>query len=331
MFKSKFQIMYNSLKGRLDANMQQYVSIQPPVKTKFEAKYIIRMMIAIVTNAWRSYQLLSETIDIDTFTLSMFKKRLRNSGMPLQEFNYNLAIAHINSSTNPNFLNGIFQATTIDESITEAVNSVEINYSTLRDRLHNQFVPLKHRRRAFMNNRALLELRLAKNSEFQHKPHKIDGGKVKHCALCGVGQTRSECSDCLIPLCVFQGAHLSCFTLWHTERDLESSREAVLQTRNSERNDNCETVQKRRQLLAKNRKSTQSDSSDSSQHSRRRKFKRRTRGTPVSVARGGTPASNVGMRTPTSTVARGGNLQLQHQVLLQAVIQARLQSENHPD
>jgi hypothetical protein len=95
MFKSKFQIMYNSLKGGLDANTQQYISIQPPVQTKFEAKYIICMMIAIVTNAWRSYQLLSETVDIDTFTLSMFKKRLRNSGMPLQEFNYNLAIALI--------------------------------------------------------------------------------------------------------------------------------------------------------------------------------------------------------------------------------------------
>jgi hypothetical protein len=98
--------MYNSLKGGLDANTQQYVSIQPPVKTKFEAKYIICMMIALVTNAWRSYQLLSETVDIDTFTLSTFKKRLRNSGMPLQEFNYNLAIALINSSTNPNFLMG---------------------------------------------------------------------------------------------------------------------------------------------------------------------------------------------------------------------------------
>jgi hypothetical protein len=95
----------------LDANTQQYVSIQPPVKTKLEAKYIIRMMIAIVTNAWRSYQLLSKTIDVDNFILSMFKKQLRNSGMPIQEFNYNLAIALINSSTNPNFLNGIIQAT----------------------------------------------------------------------------------------------------------------------------------------------------------------------------------------------------------------------------
>jgi hypothetical protein len=124
-----------------------------------------------------------------------------------------------------------------------ATNSVEINYSTLRDRICNQFVPLKHRRRAFMNNRALMELRLAKNSDFQHKTQKIDGGKVKHCALCGVGQTRSECSECQIPLCVYQGVHLSCFTLWHTEKDLESSREAVLQSRTSQKNDECERVQ----------------------------------------------------------------------------------------
>jgi hypothetical protein len=243
MFKSKFQIMYNSLKGGLDANTQQYISIQPPMKTKFEAKYIICMMIVIVTNSWRLYQLLSETVDIDSFTLSMFKKRLRNSGMPLQEFNYNLAIALRNRSTNPNFLNGIIQATTSEQPTTEATNSVEINYSTLRDRICNQFVPLKQRRRAFMNNRALMELRLAKNSDFQHKTQKIDGGKVKHCALCGVGQTRSECSECQIPLCVYQGVHLSCFTLWHTEKDLESSREAVLQSRTSQKNDECERVQ----------------------------------------------------------------------------------------
>jgi hypothetical protein len=74
-----------------------------------------------------------------------------------------------------------------------------------------------------MNNRALMELRLAKNSDFQHKSQKNEGRKVKHCALCGIGQTRSECNECQIPLCVYQGVHLYCFVLWHTEKDLESS------------------------------------------------------------------------------------------------------------
>jgi CRISPR/Cas system endoribonuclease Cas6 (RAMP superfamily) len=143
MFKSKFQILYNSLYGGLDANTQQYVSIQPPVKTKFEAKYIIHM-IATVTNAWRSYQLLSKTIDVDHFTLSMFRKQLRNSGMPLQEFNYNLAITLICSSTNPSFLNGIIQATSNEQAMHIASDCIDISYSTLRDRIHNQLVPLKY-------------------------------------------------------------------------------------------------------------------------------------------------------------------------------------------
>jgi hypothetical protein len=103
MFKSKFQILHNSLKGGLDANTQQYVSMQPLVNKKFEVKYIIRMMKAIVMNARRSYQILLETIDVDHFTVSLIKKRLRNSRMPLQEFNYNLAVKLINSSMNPKF------------------------------------------------------------------------------------------------------------------------------------------------------------------------------------------------------------------------------------
>jgi hypothetical protein len=104
-----------------------------------------------------------------------------------------------------------------------AHDSIEINYSTLRDRICNQFVPLKYRCQAFMNNGAQMELQLAKNSDFQHNSQKIVGGKVKHCALCGIVQTRSEGSECQVPLCVYQGVHLSCFALWHTEKDLESS------------------------------------------------------------------------------------------------------------
>jgi hypothetical protein len=125
-----------------------------------------------------------------------------------------------------------------------------------------------------MNNGAQMELQLAKNSDFQHNSQKIVGGKVKHCALCGIVQTRSEGSECQVPLCVYQGVHLSCFALWHTEKDLESSQETVLQSRTSQKNDEGEKVKKQRLLLGKNRKSSQLELSDSSQEGKRRKFRR---------------------------------------------------------
>jgi hypothetical protein len=51
LFKSSYQSLYNSLKGGLDANTQQYVSIQPNVSVTFEQKYLIRMLLAGITNA----------------------------------------------------------------------------------------------------------------------------------------------------------------------------------------------------------------------------------------------------------------------------------------
>lgn len=52
LFKSVYQSVYNSLKGGLDANMQQYISIHPKVSVSFEAKYILQMLLSIVSNAW---------------------------------------------------------------------------------------------------------------------------------------------------------------------------------------------------------------------------------------------------------------------------------------
>jgi hypothetical protein len=58
LFKTSYQCLYNNIKGGLDANTQQYVSIQPNVKVSFESKYIIHMVLAAVTNAWRTCQLI---------------------------------------------------------------------------------------------------------------------------------------------------------------------------------------------------------------------------------------------------------------------------------
>jgi hypothetical protein len=41
LFKSSFQSLYNVIKGGLDANTQQCVSIHPNVKVSFDQKYVI--------------------------------------------------------------------------------------------------------------------------------------------------------------------------------------------------------------------------------------------------------------------------------------------------
>jgi hypothetical protein len=59
--------MYNMLKSALDANCQQYFSLNQPVKTGFEQNYIVWMIVANanVTNAWRAMQLLSHTTELE--------------------------------------------------------------------------------------------------------------------------------------------------------------------------------------------------------------------------------------------------------------------------
>jgi hypothetical protein len=78
VFKTEIQTMYNSLKGGLDANTQQFSSICPQLKTKFEQKYIVRLLLAVVTNAWRTFQLLNNNVDEYNFSLHQFRKSLIN-------------------------------------------------------------------------------------------------------------------------------------------------------------------------------------------------------------------------------------------------------------
>jgi hypothetical protein len=78
LFKSSYQSLYNSLKGGLDANTQQYVSIKPNVSVTFEQKYLIRMLLAGITNAWRAFQLMHLELDENTdWTYSNVRNKVR--------------------------------------------------------------------------------------------------------------------------------------------------------------------------------------------------------------------------------------------------------------
>jgi hypothetical protein len=86
LFKSSFQSLYNVIKGGLDANTQQYISIRPNVKVSFEQKYVIRMILANVSNSWRAFQLFSMSGDLENLTYTKLKTKVNNSKVKLQIF-----------------------------------------------------------------------------------------------------------------------------------------------------------------------------------------------------------------------------------------------------
>jgi hypothetical protein len=74
VFKTEIQMSHNSLKGGLDANTQQFSSICLQFKAKFEQKYVIRLLLAVLTNAWRAFQLLNHSIEAKSISLHLFRK-----------------------------------------------------------------------------------------------------------------------------------------------------------------------------------------------------------------------------------------------------------------
>jgi hypothetical protein len=88
-------VLYNSLKRGLDANTEQVASITPGVKVGFEQKYVLRLITTLVTNAWRSIQLLNYGIEIETMTFTKTKLALNHSGIKLKDSTFNLAMGLI--------------------------------------------------------------------------------------------------------------------------------------------------------------------------------------------------------------------------------------------
>jgi hypothetical protein len=82
-------VLYNSLKGGLDANTKQVASITPGVKVAFKQKYVLRLITALVTDAWRSIQLLNYGIEIEKMTYTKTKLALNHIGIKLTDFVFN--------------------------------------------------------------------------------------------------------------------------------------------------------------------------------------------------------------------------------------------------
>ena len=70
------------------------------------------MLLAIVINAWRAFQILGHNTDLalaaEHFSLHNFKKALSNHTVTLKAFNINLAMGLIKSAENTFFQNVLF-------------------------------------------------------------------------------------------------------------------------------------------------------------------------------------------------------------------------------
>jgi hypothetical protein len=58
--------------------MKQFSFICSQLKTKFEQKHILKLLLAVVTNAWRTFQLVDHKVEEDNFSLHLFWKSLMN-------------------------------------------------------------------------------------------------------------------------------------------------------------------------------------------------------------------------------------------------------------
>jgi len=243
LFKTPFQSIYNAFKGGLDSNTQQYCTIKPMMKTCFETKYVIRLILAIVTNSWRAKQFLTHSTDSAT-GMETYRKQLSNHGPNLRDFAYKLALGLIESSSDPYFQNVLFSQTN-NENNTEQQDDIVRDPTTLQSRLDQITWPTRFKLNKFSTDATFIELRLTSNAEFDHQcvMLKTDGKRRKaHCALCLDAQTRYGCTACNVMLCRLprnqQSGGANCFTIWHTKKDLVAEQQRIL----------AENPNKRRQL-----------------------------------------------------------------------------------
>ncbi len=139
--------------GGLDANTQQYMSIMPKVNVKFEQKYVLRMILAVVTNSWRAFQLLRCTNAIERTSLISFKTKMKNMKLTLMDYNHKLAIALLRVAGDKKMSNMLYLESSIlnSGSIGKKYGSIpdDLGFArspdTLQERLNGIEWPLRFR------------------------------------------------------------------------------------------------------------------------------------------------------------------------------------------
>jgi hypothetical protein len=178
------------------------------------------------------------------------KRKVKNSKIKLQKFCHDLALALIRSAEGCNSLHVLAannanitatESAVLHTSVGRAVENTEFerDSSTLRERLAAETWPIRYKVKQFNRNPNFVELRLTHNNIFNHQICKMISNHGKnHCALCYHRQTQYGCNLCKVLLCriprtrdISDGSkqHIdSCFNLWHSNRDIEVQRKALI-------------------------------------------------------------------------------------------------------
>jgi len=167
--------------------------------------------------------------------METYRKLLSNHGPNLKDFTHKLALGLIESSSDPYFQNVIFSQTNNYEG-TQVEFNIPRDSLTLKRCLESCTWPKRFKLNHFSTDPTFVEICLTSNGEFQTKFDLLrttTTRKKAHCALCLDAQTRYGCSICNIMLCHVPrndvAGRRNCFTIWHSEKDLVSEQQLILQ------------------------------------------------------------------------------------------------------
>jgi len=94
------------------------------VKVVFEQKYVLRLITALVTNAWWSIKLLNYGLEIENMTYTKTKLAVNWNGIKLKDFVFNLAMGLIRSADKWMYY--------IDRSVSEGITDAAQNLTLLQ-------------------------------------------------------------------------------------------------------------------------------------------------------------------------------------------------------
>jgi hypothetical protein len=202
------------------------------------------MMLAIVTNAWRTSQMLVIRDKIRNKSFTQIRTKFNNYCVGIADFNYTLALALIASANNPNIRYGVIglgarfhyheDAASDDNDEGDALAVLGGNSDTLAARVAKVKWPKRYVLEKFSTDPTLRELRLTHNNVYTHRRDKLlqsteDKRKVKFCVLCRNKQTAYGCMDCKVILCRISNDGTSsskqcCFVRWHQKINLKTEK-----------------------------------------------------------------------------------------------------------
>jgi len=225
---------------------------------------------ALVSNAWRAFQLINLPSDITTVSFKQLKSKLEASKIKLTKFCFDLSMALIRSADNVNILDAATLPRNINATLTEELD-FNVDPSTLKRQMESETWPIRYKLEVFNRNHNFIELRLTYNNEFPHHCKKLISNHGKtHCALCYHHQTQYGCTVRKVLLCriptfkvLSNGEKIhrdSYYKIYHSCKDIEERRGAFSSHYNKGRrkqktrsNDCCQiksplTAKKRKKL-----------------------------------------------------------------------------------